>query len=56
MIQQCLLMDGYNAIFMMNKVSTEEVEIIANGKEYKNEIMYNAKLSNFFFIYINFQM
>ena len=45
MIQQCLLMDGYNAIFMMNKVSSEEVEIIANGKEYKNEMMYNINLA-----------
>ena len=45
MIQKCLVFDGYNALFVMNKISSEESVIIANGQLYQNEIKYDINVS-----------
>ena len=45
MIEQCAAFDGYNEIFRMNKISTEEEVTIGNGKEIEEERMYDINLS-----------
>ena len=45
MIQKSLLFDGYNALFIINKISTEKHVNIANGQNYKNELIFNSNVS-----------
>ena len=39
MIQQGSILDGYNEIIRLNKISTEEKVTVGNGKEIKEEKM-----------------
>jgi len=45
MIGQCAALDGYNEMFRMNKISTEEEVTVRNGKEIEEEKMFNTSLS-----------
>ena len=45
MIEQCGAIDGYNEIFRMNKISTEEKVTVSNGKEKKLESKFDVNLS-----------
>ena len=45
MIEQCAALDGYNEIFRMNKISTEEKVYAANGKEIEEEKIFDINLS-----------
>ena len=45
MIEQCGALDGYNEIFRMNKISTDEVVTVSNGKEKALENMFDVNLS-----------
>ena len=45
MIEQCAALDGYNEIFRINKISTEEEVRVGNGKEIKEGKMFDINLS-----------
>ena len=45
MIGQCSALDGYNEIIRLNKISSEEIVTIPNGKEIKLENMMEISLS-----------
>jgi len=45
MIGQFAALDGYNEIFIMNKISTEAEVLVANGKEIEEEKMFDINLS-----------
>ena len=45
MIQQCSALDGYNEIFKLNKISSEEKVTLPNGKEIQLEKTFDINLS-----------